>query len=136
MNLNDISDSHQDGVSNSSSIAEEDYSESELTNLSWLTELKNITNLTPSEAPVLTDQPTARFNKFISQVRRSRESYDKRKEQYTSNASEKPPFNYAQIIAMAMLDEGRMTLKQICKWIQEKFFYYKVHKNWNVSTYM
>lgn len=66
---------------------------------------------------------------------RSRESYDKRKEEYTSvtNATEKPPFNYAQIIAMAMLDEGRMTLKQICKWIQEKFAYYKVHKNWNVS---
>lgn len=34
---------------------------------------------------------------------------------------------------MAMLEQGRMTLKQICKWIQEKFSYYKVHKNWNVS---
>ncbi|EAT48973.1 AAEL000041-PA [Aedes aegypti] len=114
--------------------AEEEDSEPELTNLSWLTELKNITNLTPSDIPQ-TDLPTARFNKFIAQVRRSRESYDKRKEQYTSvaNATEKPPFNYAQIIAMAMLDEGRMTLKQICKWIQEKFAYYKVHKNWNNS---
>ncbi|XP_065073507.1 forkhead box protein J3 isoform X2 [Ochlerotatus camptorhynchus] len=113
---------------------EEDDSEPELTNLSWLTELKNITNLTPSDIP-LTDLPTARFNKFIAQVRRSRESYDKRKEQYTSlsNAVEKPPFNYAQIIAMAMLEEGRMTLKQICKWIQEKFAYYKMHKNWNNS---
>lgn len=67
-------------------------------------------------------------------VFRSRETYDKRKDQYTSVASsgEKPPFNYAQIIAMAMLEQGRMTLKQICKWIQEKFSYYKVHKNWNV----
>ncbi|XP_040161069.1 forkhead box C1-A [Anopheles arabiensis] len=113
---------------------DDDDSEPELTNLSWLTELKNITNLTPSDAP-LTDLPTARFNKFIAQVRRSRETYDKRKEQYTSLASslEKPPFNYAQIIAMAMLEEGRMTLKQICKWIQEKFAYYKVHKNWNNS---
>uniref|UniRef100_A0A182VRN3 Fork-head domain-containing protein n=1 Tax=Anopheles minimus TaxID=112268 RepID=A0A182VRN3_9DIPT len=113
---------------------EDDDSEPELTNLSWLTELKNITNLTPSDAP-LTDLPTARFNKFIAQVRRSRETYDKRKEQYTSLSSslEKPPFNYAQIIAMAMLEEGRMTLKQICKWIQEKFSYYKVHKNWNNS---
>ncbi|XP_052890304.1 forkhead box C1-A [Anopheles moucheti] len=113
---------------------EDDDSEPELTNLSWLTELKNITNLTPSDAP-LTDLPTARFNKFIAQVRRSRETYDKRKEQYTSVSSslEKPPFNYAQIIAMAMLEEGRMTLKQICKWIQEKFSYYKVHKNWNNS---
>ncbi|XP_058118288.1 forkhead box protein C2-B [Anopheles ziemanni] len=115
-------------------VADEEDSEPELTNLSWLTELKNITNLTPSDVP-LTDLPTARFNKFIAQVRRSRETYDKRKEQYTSPASslEKPPFNYAQIIAMAMLEEGRMTLKQICKWIQEKFSYYKVHKNWNNS---
>lgn len=48
---------------------EEDDSEPELTNLSWLTELKNITNLTPSDIP-LTDLPTARFNKFIAQVRR------------------------------------------------------------------
>ncbi|XP_053670562.1 uncharacterized protein LOC128720889 [Anopheles nili] len=114
--------------------AEDEDSEPELTNLSWLTELKNITNLTPSDAP-LTDLPTARFNKFIAQVRRSRETYDKRQEQYTAlaNSLEKPPFNYAQIIAMAMLEEGRMTLKQICKWIQEKFSYYKVHKNWNNS---
>ncbi|XP_001867244.2 forkhead box protein A1-B [Culex quinquefasciatus] len=112
----------------------DDDSEPELTNLSWLTELKNITNLTPSDVPQ-TDLPTARFNKFIAQVRRSRETYDKRKDQYTSVASsgEKPPFNYAQIIAMAMLEQGRMTLKQICKWIQEKFSYYKVHKNWNNS---
>ncbi|XP_058823635.1 hepatocyte nuclear factor 3-beta [Topomyia yanbarensis] len=133
-----------ESAANTSGSINEDYdgeemdvdedSEPELTNLSWLTELKNITNLTPSDIP-LTDLPTARFNKFIAQVRRSRESYDKRKEQFTalSNCEEKPPFNYAQIIAMAMLDEGRMTLKQICKWIQEKFIYYKVHKNWNNS---
>lgn len=47
----------------------DDDSEPELTNLSWLTELKNITNLTPSDVPQ-TDLPTARFNKFIAQVRR------------------------------------------------------------------
>uniref|UniRef100_A0A182MIK5 Fork-head domain-containing protein n=1 Tax=Anopheles culicifacies TaxID=139723 RepID=A0A182MIK5_9DIPT len=123
-----------DGAGEPRDEEDDDDSEPELTNLSWLTELKNITNLTPSDAP-LTDLPTARFNKFIAQVRRSRETYDKRKEQYTSLSSslEKPPFNYAQIIAMAMLEEGRMTLKQICKWIQEKFSYYKVHKNWNNS---
>ncbi|KFB36229.1 AGAP002903-PA-like protein [Anopheles sinensis] len=122
------------GTTTTTTLVDEEDSEPELTNLSWLTELKNITNLTPSDVP-LTDLPTARFNKFIAQVRRSRETYDKRKEQYTSPASslEKPPFNYAQIIAMAMLEEGRMTLKQICKWIQEKFSYYKVHKNWNNS---
>lgn len=111
---------------------DEDNSECELTNLTWLTELKNITNLAPTDLPV-TDPPTTRFNKFITQVRRSRESYENRCELYRTNAKEKPPFNYAHIIAMAMLDEGRMTLKQICKWIQEKFAYYKVNKNWNVS---
>lgn len=45
---------------------------------------------------------------------------------------EKPPFNYAQIIAMAMMDCGRMTLKDICKWIQEHFAYFRYNKNWNV----
>jgi hypothetical protein len=111
---------------------DDDSDNEELTNLTWLTELKNITNLTPSDQP-LTDQPTQRFNKFISQVRRIRETYDKRSDVYRNSASEKPPFNYAQIIAMAMLEEGRMTLQRICKWIQDNFAYYKVHKNWNVS---
>lgn len=106
----------------------------ELTNLNWLTELKNITNLAPSDQPVLTsDQPTQRFNKFINQVLKIRESYDKRCDVYRYSSSEKPPFNYAQIIAMAMLEEGQMTLQQICRWIQDKFAYYKEHKNWNVS---
>ncbi|XP_052869321.1 fork head domain-containing protein FD4 [Anopheles cruzii] len=134
-NMEELDDEIEEELELGASVADiEDDSEPELTNLSWLTELKNITNLTPSDVP-LTDLPTARFNKFIAQVRRSRETYDKRKEQYTAvtNSLEKPPFNYAQIIAMAMLEEGRMTLKQICKWIQEKFAYYKVHKNWNNS---
>lgn len=48
----------------------EDYeSELELTNLNWLTELKNITNLSPPDLP-FTDQPTTRFNKFINAVRK------------------------------------------------------------------
>lgn len=73
---------------------------------------------------------------------------------YATCCNEKPPFNYAQIIginihldcqslliyrklsvlclAMAMLEHGRMTLQGICKWIQERFAYYKTHKNWNV----
>ena len=113
---------------------EEDSDCEELTNLNWLTELKNITNLAPSDQPVLpSDQPTQRFNKFINQVLKIRESYDKRCDVYRYSSSEKPPFNYAQIIAMAMLEEGQMTLQQICRWIQDKFAYYKEHKNWNVS---
>lgn len=49
---------------------------------------------------------------------------------------EKPPFNYAQIIAMAMMDRGRMTLKDICKWIQEHFAYFRYNKNWNVCAWI
>uniref|UniRef100_A0A336MVV8 CSON004906 protein n=1 Tax=Culicoides sonorensis TaxID=179676 RepID=A0A336MVV8_CULSO len=107
-------------------------SESELTNLNWLTELKNITNLSPPDLPV-TDQPTTRFNKFMTSVRKSHENFEKRRYIYATCCNEKPPFNYAQIIAMAMLEHGRMTLQGICKWIQERFAYYKTHKNWNNS---
>jgi hypothetical protein len=54
---------------------QDDEFESELTSLTWLTELKNITNLAPSDCPVndqqhQQQQPTTRFNKFINQVRR------------------------------------------------------------------
>lgn len=34
---------------------------------------------------------------------------------------------------MAMMENGRMTLKDICKWIQERFAYFRYNKNWNVS---
>lgn len=109
----------------------------DLTNLNWLTELKNITNLPPTTNEVTEkpcDPPSQRFDKFINQVHKIKESYDKRSESYRIASSEKPPYNYAQIIAMAMLDEGRMTLKQICDWIERRFAYYRVHKNWNVSN--
>jgi Forkhead domain len=108
----------------------------DLTNLNWLTELKNITNIPPTtneiqEKPC--DPPSQRFDKFMSQVIKIKESYEKRCELYRHSSSEKPPYNYAQIIAMAMLDEGRMTLKQICDWIENRFAYYRIHRNWNVS---
>lgn len=109
----------------------------DLTNLNWLTELKNITNLPPTTNEVTEkpcDPPSQRFDKFINQVHKIKESYDKRSEIYRIASSEKPPYNYAQIIAMAMLDEGRMTLKQICDWIERRFAYYRAHKNWNVSN--
>lgn len=105
----------------------------DLTNLNWLTELKNITNLEPSEGEKPTDQPTQRFKKFINQVKKIKETYDSKCYDYQHSVCEKPNFNYAQIIAMALLEEGRLTLQQICKWIEEKFAYYKLHKNWNVS---
>lgn len=52
---------------------------------------------------------------------------------YRNLSSEKPPFNYAQIIAMAMMERGRMTLKDICTWIRDRFAYYRAMDNWNNS---
>lgn len=63
---------------------------------------------------------------------RSQKNYHERERIYKMDPLEKPPFNYAQIIAMAMMDRGRMTLKDICKWIQEHFAYFRFNKNWNV----
>lgn len=114
---------------------DEDDDLQDLTNLNWLTELKNITNLPPTTNEVTEkpcDPPSQRFDKFINQVHKIKENYEKRSEIYQNVSSEKPPYNYAQIIAMAMLDDGRMTLKQICDWIENRFAYYKVHNNWNV----
>lgn len=129
-NISDDEGSDQDMTSDDDDDLED------LTNLNWLTELKNITNLPPTatdppEKPC--DPPSQRFEKFINQVHKIKENYEKRSEIYRMASSEKPPYNYAQIIAMAMLDEGRMTLKQICDWIERRFAYYRVHKNWNVS---
>jgi hypothetical protein len=126
---------NNDDNSNNDEADEEDDLE-DLTNLNWLTELKNITNLPPAtnDAPEKQcDPPSQRFDKFLSQVNKMRENYDSRRLIYETIASEKPPFNYAQIIGMALIEEGRMTLKQICDWIENKFAYYKAHKNWNVS---
>lgn len=32
-----------------------------------------------------------------------------------------------------MMDRGKMTLKEICQWIQERFAYFRTTDNWNVS---
>lgn len=128
--------SENDGETSGHDVTSDDDDLADLTNLNWLTELKNITNLPPTNTEVIEkpcDPPSQRFDKFINQVHKIKENYDKRSEIYKHASSEKPPFNYAQIIAMAMLDEGRMTLKQICDWIEKRFAYYRVHKNWNVS---
>lgn len=125
-----------DGETSGHEINSDDDDLADLTNLNWLTELKNITNLPPTANEITEkpcDPPSQRFEKFINQVHKIRESYEKRSEIYRNASSEKPPYNYAQIIAMAMLDEGRMTLKQICDWIEKRFAYYRIHKNWNVS---
>lgn len=134
---NTLQDLSEDETSGQELTSDEDDDHEDLTNLNWLTELKNITNLPPTanevpEKPC--DPPSQRFDKFINQVHKIKENYEKRSEIYRAASSEKPPYNYAQIIAMAMLDEGRMTLKQICDWIERRFAYYRVHRNWNVSS--
>jgi hypothetical protein len=109
-------DEDYEGTENKSND-EDDDDLADLTNLNWLTELKNITNLPPpaQDVPEKTcDPPLQRFSKFIDQVNKMRENYDKRRTLYETAVTEKPPFNYAQIIGMALLEEGRMTLKQIC----------------------
>lgn len=64
---------------------------------------------------------------------RSREAFEKNSHVYRTNPHEKPPFNYAHIIGMAMMDKEMMTLKDICNWIKDNFAYYKYVGNWNVS---
>lgn len=60
--------------------------------------------------------------------------FDKRCKSF-KNSTEKPPFNYSQIIGMAMMDRGKMTLKEICNWIKDNFAYYKRFNKWNVSSF-
>lgn len=110
---------------------DDDSSESELTNLAWLTEIKNIGNI-PLTGKSPTSNPTVRFNKFMDEIKRSREEFDKKCQTFRTNPHEKPPFNYAHIIGMAMMDKEMMTLKDICNWIKDNFAYYKYVGNWNV----
>lgn len=59
--------------------------------------------------------------------------YKKSAIKYKTDDSEKPPFNYSHIIGMVMLEKGRVTLQQICAWIESKFAFFRVRKKWNVS---
>lgn len=123
---------------NSNNVSDEE--QEDLTSLTWLTELKNLTNLPPTQSSdqlieKTCDPPSQRFEKFINQVKKIKESYMAKSIIYQTVAVEKPPYNYAQIIAMAMIDQGRMTLKQICDWIEDHFAYYRDHRNWNVSIF-
>ncbi|TMW47059.1 hypothetical protein DOY81_007861, partial [Sarcophaga bullata] len=78
--------------------------------------------------------PTERYEIFLNKIRRDLETYHKSATDYQLDAVEKPPFNYSHIIGMAMLDNGRrMTLQQICSWIEKKFAFFRVRKKWNNS---
>ncbi|KAJ6641257.1 Forkhead box protein J1 [Pseudolycoriella hygida] len=124
---------------------EDSGSEQELTNLGWLTDLKKLASWPDIVAGGTVDddeiiEPISdkslseeRFKKFMIQVKQSQQIYLDREDLYRNNEHEKPPFNYAQIIAMAMMDCGKMTLKDICKWIQDRFAYFRCNDNWNNS---
>ncbi|XP_039967880.1 uncharacterized protein LOC120779601 isoform X1 [Bactrocera tryoni] len=77
--------------------------------------------------------PIERYEIFMEKVKRVFVEYQKSATNYQTNTTEKPPFNYSHIIGMAMLENGRVTLQQICSWIETKFAYFRVRKKWNNS---
>ncbi|XP_059622883.1 forkhead box protein I1-B [Phlebotomus argentipes] len=109
-----------------------DDDENELTNLNWLTELKN-GYMQLADGPVL-DIPMTRFNKFLDELRSDRDKYRQDEEYYKMNAQTKPPFNYAHLIGISLMENGRMTLQQVYDWIQSSFAYYRLcNTNWQSS---
>ncbi|EDW53713.1 forkhead box protein J1-B [Drosophila sechellia] len=83
----------------------------------------------------ITKRPTAseRFETFVNKVKRDLTEYEKLASKYETDVTEKPPFNYSHIIGMAMLQNGRITLQQLCSWIEAKFAFFRVRKKWNNS---
>ncbi|XP_060661067.1 forkhead box protein N4 isoform X2 [Drosophila nasuta] len=87
----------------------------------------------PTVASLKRLSPAERFEIFINKIKRDLAEYEKSAIKYTTDVTEKPPFNYSHIIGMAMLDYGRATLQQICAWIESKFAFFRVRKKWNNS---
>ncbi|KAM7341281.1 uncharacterized protein ACRADG_012215 isoform 1-T5 [Cochliomyia hominivorax] len=78
--------------------------------------------------------PAERYDMFLNKIKRDLEIYEESAVNYQSDIIEKPPFNYSHIIGMAMLENGRrVTLQQICSWIERKFAFFRVRKKWNNS---
>ncbi|XP_028900049.1 uncharacterized protein LOC105218319 [Zeugodacus cucurbitae] len=77
--------------------------------------------------------PLERYEMFVEKVKRVFVEYQKSAINYQTDTTEKPPFNYSHIIGMAMLENGRVTLQQICAWIEKKFAFFRVRKKWNNS---
>ncbi|EDV45270.1 forkhead transcription factor HCM1 [Drosophila erecta] len=77
--------------------------------------------------------PSERFETFVNKVKRDLSEYEKLASKYETDVTEKPPFNYSHIIGMAMLQNGRITLQQLCSWIEAKFAFFRVRKKWNNS---
>ncbi|XP_041674540.1 forkhead box protein O1 isoform X2 [Drosophila eugracilis] len=77
--------------------------------------------------------PSERFELFVNKVKRDLKEYEKFAAKYETDVTVKPPFNYSHIIGMAMLKNGRITLQQLCNWIEAKFAFFRVRKKWNNS---
>ncbi|XP_023035694.1 uncharacterized protein LOC6651165 [Drosophila willistoni] len=87
----------------------------------------------PTPLPAKRPSPAERYDIFIGKVKRDLVEYEKLATKYETDVTEKPPFNYSHIIGMAMLENGRVTLQQICAWIESKFAFFRVRKKWNNS---
>ncbi|XP_017966455.2 uncharacterized protein LOC108658310 [Drosophila navojoa] len=77
--------------------------------------------------------PAERYDIFINKIKSDLAEYEKSAYLYKTDVTHKPPFNYSHIIGMAMLENGRVTLQQICAWIESKFAFFRVRKKWNNS---
>ncbi|XP_020809943.1 forkhead box protein J1-A [Drosophila serrata] len=77
--------------------------------------------------------PSERYEIFLNKIKRDLTEYEKLAPKYETDVTEKPPFNYSHIIGMAMLKNGRVTLQEICSWIESKFAFFRVRKKWNNS---
>ncbi|XP_064537678.1 uncharacterized protein LOC135427886 [Drosophila montana] len=84
-------------------------------------------------APLKRPSPAERYDIFINKIKRDLVEYEKSANKYKTDVTHKPPFNYSHIIGMAMLENGRVTLQQICAWIEAKFAFFRVRKKWNNS---
>ncbi|XP_032311767.1 meiosis-specific transcription factor mei4 [Drosophila ananassae] len=77
--------------------------------------------------------PDERYEIFLKKIKCDLAEYEKLASKYETDVTRKPPFNYSNIIGMAMLKNGRVTLQQLCAWIESKFAFYRVRKRWNNS---
>ncbi|CAD7001419.1 unnamed protein product, partial [Ceratitis capitata] len=85
----------------------------------------------PQKVQMKRATPTERFEMFLEKIKRVLAEYKKTALNYQTDTTVKPPFNYSHIIGMVMLENGRVTLQQICSWIENKFAFFRVRKKWN-----
>ncbi|XP_017853537.1 uncharacterized protein LOC108607354 isoform X2 [Drosophila busckii] len=79
--------------------------------------------------------PSERYDIFINKLKCDLVEYEKGAVKYKTDVNEKPPFNYSHIIGMAMLENGRVTLQQICSWIESKFAFFRNSIRHNLSLH-